>query len=54
MQYLVFFSDIFLSNLLMSFLLRLLRLRYLIFGTALGGGYAARKVKRTTTEIIVF
>ncbi|CAF2223534.1 unnamed protein product [Rotaria magnacalcarata] len=27
----------------MSFLLRLLRLRYLIFGTAVGGGYAARK-----------
>jgi len=28
----------------MAFLLRLLRLRYLIFGTAVGGGYAARKV----------
>lgn len=28
----------------MSFLLRLLRLRYLIFGTAVGGGLAARKV----------
>lgn len=28
----------------MAFLLRLLRLRYLIFGTAVGGGYAAHKV----------
>ncbi len=28
----------------MAYLLRLLRLRYLIFGTAVGGGYAARKV----------
>jgi len=30
----------------MAFLLRLFRLRYLIFGTAVGGGYAARKVRR--------
>lgn len=30
----------------MAFLLRLLRLRYLIFGTAVGGGFAARKVIR--------
>jgi hypothetical protein len=29
----------------MAFLLRLLRLRYLIFGTAVGGGYAAHKVQ---------
>lgn len=29
----------------MSYLFRLLRLRYLIFGTAVGGGYAAHKVK---------
>jgi optic atrophy protein 1 len=27
----------------MAYLLRLLRLRYLIFGTAVGGGYAAHK-----------
>jgi hypothetical protein len=31
----------------MAYLLRLLRLRYLIFGTAVGGGYAAHKVKFT-------
>jgi hypothetical protein len=30
----------------MAFLLRLLRLRYLIFGTAVGGGYAAHKVSK--------
>jgi hypothetical protein len=29
----------------MAIFLRLLRLRYLIFGTAVGGGYAAHKVK---------
>ena len=32
----------------MAFLFRLLRLRYLILGTAVGGGYAARKVTKFT------
>jgi hypothetical protein len=35
----------------MSFLLRLLRIRYLIFGTAVGGGYAAHKVKHDKSEL---
>jgi hypothetical protein len=35
----------------MAFLLRLLRLRYLIFGTAVGGGYAAHKVKENCFSI---
>ena len=46
----------FLLNLQMAVLLRLLRLRYLLFGTAVGGGLAAHKVRPSrsiATEMLI-